>query len=148
MYTVKTSCLLSVVLYLSYKLFDVQEMDEELLENYLGIIHNMAQSETTITTELRDHDFVELHLPFLKSSNDKVLLICLATLADLVDESQAKHLETGGEFFKFLLKFLKSAISDKHRRCKGWSARELARSKWIFFFRESIFIKFCREGKM
>ena len=147
MYTVNPSCLLSVVLYLSYKLFDVQTEDEKLLESYLSIIHNMAQSETTVT-ELRDHGFVELHLPLLKSSKETVLLSCLATLADLVDESQAKHLETDGEFFKLLLNFLKSAISDKYRRCKGWSARELARSKWIFFFRESIFIKFCREGKM
>lgn len=130
MYTVNPSCLLSLLLYLSSKLFDVQEKDEKLLGSYLSIIHNMAQSETTVT-ELRDHGFVELHLPFLKSSKDKVLLTCLATLADLVDESQAKHLETDGEFFKFLLKFLKSAISDKHRRCKGWSARELARSKWF-----------------
>ena len=135
---VHPSCLLSLLLYLSSKLFDVQEKDEKLLGSYLSIIHNMAQSETTVT-ELRDHGFVELYLPFLKSSNDKVLLTCLATLAELVDESQAKHLETDREFFKFLLKYLKSAISDKLRRCEGWSARELARSKWIFIFRESIF---------
>lgn len=101
--------------------------DEKALGYYHSIIHNIAQSELCIH-ELREMGIVEVLLPYLKSSKDKILLTTLASLADIVDDSEAAHLETGGDLFKFLLKTLKSAMNDRHRRCKGWSARELART--------------------
>ncbi len=97
---------------------------------YHSIIHNIAQSELCIH-ELREMGIVEVLLPYLKSSKDKILLTTLASLADIVDDSESAHLETGGDLFKFLLKTLKSAMNDRHRRCKGWSARELARSNYV-----------------
>lgn len=101
--------------------------DEKALGYYHSIIHNIAQSELCIH-ELREMGIVEVLLPYLKSSKDKILLTTLASLADIVDDSEAAHLETGGDLFKFLLKTLKSAMNDRHRRFKGWSARELART--------------------
>ncbi|XP_061166315.1 uncharacterized protein LOC133175222 [Saccostrea echinata] len=103
------------------------EKDAKILTSYLSIIHNIAQAESSIS-ELRDHGFVEVLLPYLKSTKERVLLSTLATLADLVDETEAKYLESHGEFFTFLLTCLKSSMEDRHRRCKGWAAWELART--------------------
>ncbi|XP_062588039.1 uncharacterized protein LOC134249708 [Saccostrea cucullata] len=103
------------------------EKDAKILQSYLSIIHNIAQAESSIT-ELRDHGFVEVLLPYLKSTKERILLSTLATLADLVDETQAMYLESHGEFFTFLLKCLRSSMEDRHRRCKGWAAWELART--------------------
>lgn len=72
--------------------------------------------------------FVNLLLPYLKSENGSMFLSTLATLAELVDESEAKHLETDANIFELLLNCLNNAIHDRHRRFKGWSTRELARS--------------------
>lgn len=72
--------------------------------------------------------FVNGILPYLKSKKESIFLVTLATLAELVDDSEAKHLETDAYFFAFLLKCLNTAINDHRRRCGVWSARELARS--------------------
>lgn len=69
-------------------------------------------------------------MPYLKSRSDSILLVTLATLADLVDDSEAKHLETNRDLFKFLLKCLTYSLNDRHRRCEGWSAMELTRSNY------------------
>lgn len=78
--------------------------------------------------------FVNVLLPYLKSENGSMFLVTLATLAELVDESEAKHLETDANFFELLLNCLNNAIHDRHRRFKGWSARELARSNYNLTF--------------
>lgn len=101
--------------------------DDDVLDHYISLIHNIAQSENC-NTELRKIGFVEVLLPYLKSSSESILLVTLATLADLVDDSEAKHLETNGGLFKFLLKCLTYSLNDRHRRCEGWSTMELART--------------------
>lgn len=78
-------------------------------------------------------------LPYLKSSSESILLVTLATLADLVDDSEAKHLETNGGLFKFLLKCLTYSLNDRHRRCEGWSTMELARSKITYLLFSGLF---------
>jgi hypothetical protein len=110
----------------------VKEKDAKILGSYMSILHNIAQAESSIS-ELREHGFVEVLMPYLESKSEKILLSTLATLADLVDESEAKYIERDGEFFTFLLKCLRSAMKDRLRRCKGWSARELGRSTGFFF---------------
>lgn len=70
--------------------------------------------------------FVDVLLPYLKTEN---FLVTLATLAELVDDSEAKHLETDAYIFEYLLECLNNAIHDRHRRLQGsWSVRELTRS--------------------
>lgn len=78
-------------------------------------------------------------MPYLKSSSDSILLVTLATLADLVDDSEAKHLETNGGLFNFLLKCLTYSLNDRHRRCEGWSTMELARSKITYLLLSGLF---------
>lgn len=101
--------------------------DEDVLDHYISIVHNIAQSENS-NTELRKIGFVEVLLPYLKSRSDSILLVTLTTLADLVDDSEAKHLEANRDLFKFLLKCLTFSLNDRHRRCEGWSAMELTRT--------------------
>lgn len=102
------------------------------------MIHNIAQSENC-NTELRKIGFVEVLLPYLKSSSHSILLVTLATLADLVDDSEAKHLETNRDLFKFLLKCLTYALNDRRRRCEGWSVKELARSNYNLYLISGLF---------
>lgn len=110
-------------------LFSPQEWDNHIIHFYISVVHNMAQSELC-NNELRGMGFVNVLLPYLKSQNESVFLVTLATLAELVDDSEAQHLETDAYFFAFLLKCLNTAINDRRRRYNGWSARELARSNY------------------
>lgn len=103
------------------------EWDNHIIHFYISVVHNMAQSELC-NNELRGMGFVNVLLPYLKSQNESVFLVTLATLAELVDDSEAQHLETDAYFFAFLLKCLNTAINDRRRRYNGWSARELART--------------------
>lgn len=103
------------------------ELDNTIIQIYIGVVHNIAQSEQC-NDELREIGFVDVLLPYLKSQNETIFLLTLAVLAELVDDSEAKLLETDAHFFAFLLKCLNTAINERRRRYNGWSARELART--------------------
>lgn len=102
-------------------------MENSIIQIYIGVVLNIAQSEQC-NDELREMGFVDVLLPYLKSKVESIFLLTLATLAELVDDSEAKHLQADAYFFAFLLKCLNAAINDRRRRYNGWSARELARS--------------------
>lgn len=105
----------------------MQEKADEILADYISIIYNIAQSENC-NTDLRNIGFVDVLLPYLNSSSDHICLVTLSALANLVNVSEAKHLETNGNLFKLLLQCLTNSMKDRLRRCGGWSARELAKT--------------------
>lgn len=99
---------------------------QENITLYIGVVHNIAQSEHC-NNELREMGFVDVLLTYLETESVTPFLLTLSTLAELVDDSEARLLETDAHFFELLLKYLKNAIDNRRRRFSGWSARELAR---------------------
>lgn len=119
----------------SIKNFLLSLVLQENITLYIGVVHNIAQSEHC-NNELREMGFVDVLLTYLETESVTPFLLTLSTLAELVDDSEARLLETDAHFFELLLKYLKNAIDNRRRRFSGWSARELARSNHnlIFYF--------------
>ena len=101
-----------------------------------GILHNVAQEEENVP-ELREIGVIEASKPYLESHVDMRRLSCLAILADLVNEQESQLLQSNSDSIAFLIKCLNTAVAQETRRSNGWSAREIARSK---FFAATIYV--------
>jgi hypothetical protein len=67
--------------------------------------------------------------PYLDSEDKTIRLLCLATLADLVNESESEILKSNGDVIKFLLWTISMAMKAEEKSWDGWSLKELARSR-------------------
>ncbi|KAK3083289.1 hypothetical protein FSP39_018644 [Pinctada imbricata] len=105
----------------------LEEKEVKMVNYLLSITHNIAQAEDHAVS-LRSKGFVDVLLLYLNAKTKKTILTVLASLADLLDESEAKKIEANQEFFKSLMEFLSKALADSKRRHQGWSSRELART--------------------
>ena len=110
--------------------FSLQENDNILLQLITGILHNVAQEEENVP-ELREIGVIEAAKPYLESHLDMRRLSCLAILADLVNEQESQLLQSNSDSIAFLIKCLNTAVAQETRRSNGWSAREIARSKFF-----------------
>lgn len=108
----------------------MQENDNILLQLVTGILHNVAQDEETVP-ELREMGVIEATKPYLESHVAMRRLSCLAILADVVNEQESQLLQSNNDSIAFLIKCLNTAVAEKARRSNGWSAREIARSKFF-----------------
>lgn len=110
--------------------FPMQENDNILLQLVTGILHNVAQEEENVP-ELREIGVIEATKPYLESHVAMRRLSCLAILADVVNEQESQLLQSNNDSIAFLIKCLNTAVAEKARRSNGWSAREIARSKFF-----------------
>ena len=95
----------------------------------LTLIHNIATVESNIPL-LRQHNFTELLLPYLKSTDKEDHLSALAILAAIVDEKESEIINSNRKVVKRLMKFLRRGMRTIERRFHGWSCKELATSKF------------------
>jgi hypothetical protein len=72
---------------------------------------------------------IEAMKPYLDYENKTIRLLCLATLADLVYESESDILKSNGDVIKFLMHTISLAIKAEKKSRDCWSLKELARSR-------------------
>lgn len=72
--------------------------------------------------------------PYLESENNIIRLLCLATIADLLEESESGTLERKSESIKDLLSTISKVMDDgSYGDCP---LKEIARSKYTYVFRK------------
>ncbi|GFO26287.1 hypothetical protein PoB_005279200 [Plakobranchus ocellatus] len=103
------------------------EEQEKLVKWCLSILHNCGSLEENVPT-LRDHGTIPLLLTYTDSPAATIRLSTLATLADLVNESEAELLRANPKNFRFILQKLEKALKTVNHRDVGWSAAELVRA--------------------
>ena len=79
--------------------------------------------------KIRSVECIDAMKLYLDSKDNTVRLVCLATLADIVNESESEILKSNGDVIKFLLWSISMAMAHSSRSWDGWSLPELARSK-------------------
>ncbi|XP_076083083.1 uncharacterized protein LOC143054087 isoform X1 [Mytilus galloprovincialis] len=98
----------------------------DILEWLMTILHNIAMFEDNVP-RVRDVNCIEAMKPYLDSKDNTIRLLCLATLADLVNESESEILKSNSEVITFLMWTISTALEIEERNCDGWSLVELAR---------------------
>ena len=96
-----------------------------IVKNLLTIHYNVAHTGKH-TQDLRKTGLVDNLLPILKIVDNKSRLLALATLAELVDESEAQYLETSSDAIDDLISRLQKAVDSENGLSFMWSW-ELAR---------------------
>lgn len=97
----------------------------------MTILHNIAMFEDNVP-KVRDVNCIEAMKPYLDSKDNTIRLLCLATLADLVNESESEILKSNSEVITFLMWTISTALEIEERNCDGWSLVELARSTYNY----------------
>ncbi|XP_052089371.1 uncharacterized protein LOC127726075 [Mytilus californianus] len=106
---------------------DVKSVEgSDILEWLMTILHNIAMFEDNVP-KVRDVNCIEAMKPYLDSKDNTIRLLCLATLADLVNESESEILKSNSEVFTFLMWTISMAMENEERNYDGWSLVELAR---------------------
>jgi hypothetical protein len=99
-----------------------------MLDLICTILHNVAMFEDNVE-QIRSVGCIEAMKPYLDSEDKTIRLLCLATLADLVNESESEILKSNGDVIKFLLWTISMAMKAEEKSWDGWSLKELARSR-------------------
>ncbi|CAC5383049.1 unnamed protein product [Mytilus coruscus] len=77
--------------------FDVIDTKSEggshILESLITVLHNITMFEDNVP-KVRDVNCIEAMKPYLESKDNTIRLLCLATLADLVNESESEMIKT------------------------------------------------------
>lgn len=103
------------------------EDGSHILESLITVLHNITMFEDNVPN-VRDVNCIEAMKPYLESKDDTIRLLCLATLADLVDESESEMIKSNGDVIQFLMWTISMAMDTEDRNWDGWSLMELARS--------------------
>jgi hypothetical protein len=88
------------------------------------MLHNVAMFEDNI-----DKVCIEAMKPYLDYENNTIRLLCLATLANLVNEFESDIFENNGDVIKFLMETISLAMAAENKSWDGWSLKELARGR-------------------
>ncbi|VDI56370.1 Hypothetical predicted protein [Mytilus galloprovincialis] len=96
------------------------------LELLLSILYNISMVEDNVQN-VRDVECIEALKPYLDSKDNTILLLCLATLANLVDETESGILNRKPDVIEFLMSTITKALKCKERMYYGWSLIKLAR---------------------
>lgn len=83
---------------------------------------------------VRDVECIEALKPYLDSKDNTILLLCLATLANLVDETESGILNRKPDVIEFLMSTITKALKCKERMYYGWSLIKLTRSTSHTYF--------------
>ncbi|KAK3782837.1 hypothetical protein RRG08_002468 [Elysia crispata] len=105
----------------------LSDEQERMLRFILGIVHNCGSLEENVP-RIRDLDVIPLLLAYTDSPLASIRLSSIATLADLVNESEAELLSTHPRIFTFILQKLERALKMESHRDVGWSVEELLRA--------------------
>lgn len=109
--------------------YSKQTLDHEYsqkLELICTILHNVAMFDDNVE-KIRSVGCIEAMKPYLDSKDKTIRLLCLATLADLVNESESEILKSNGDVITFLMWTISMAMKAKGKSWDGWSLKELAR---------------------
>ncbi|XP_067666560.1 uncharacterized protein [Haliotis asinina] len=90
----------------------------------IGVLYNSARNPA-IRQTLRNLDTVSVLLPFLKSKSEKVRMLVLLSLANMLDEDQNDLLLADDSVFDFILFVLDRAWVYSNHRFDGFSVEEL-----------------------
>ncbi|KAL3892350.1 hypothetical protein ACJMK2_004563 [Sinanodonta woodiana] len=96
---------------------------KHFIKGALAIIYNVSQVDQTISS-LRRHGIVTTITPYLDAGDDKIRLITLATLANIIDEEQSEVLKDKHDVIELLLRTLGKALKRGNHNYKGWTAKE------------------------
>ncbi|CAC5383014.1 unnamed protein product [Mytilus coruscus] len=102
------------------------ESEEEsgILGSLCGVLHNITMFEDNVP-KVRAVNCIEAVKPYLESKDNTIRLLCLATLADLVNESESEMIKSNDEIIEFLMRTISMAIDTDNRA--SWSLMELSR---------------------
>ncbi|CAG2198765.1 unnamed protein product [Mytilus edulis] len=106
------------------------ESEEEsgILGSLCGILHNITMFEDNVP-KVRAVKCIKAVKPYLESKDNTIRLLCLATLADLVNESESEMIKSNDEIIQFLMLTISMAIDTDNRA--SWSLVELSRKTYI-----------------
>ncbi|XP_076113674.1 uncharacterized protein LOC143081913 [Mytilus galloprovincialis] len=98
----------------------------DILDTLCTVLHNITMFEDNVP-KVRDVNCIEAMKPYLESKDNTIRLLCLATLADLVNESESEIIKSNGDVIEFLMLTISKALETDDRTEDGWSLMELAR---------------------
>ena len=104
----------------------LKEQCTKMLELICTILHNVAMFEDKIE-QIRSVGCIEAMKPYLDSQDKTIRLLCLATLADLVNEFESAILQSNGAVIQFLVDTISMAMKAEEKSWDGWSLKELTR---------------------
>lgn len=105
------------------------EEESGILGSLCGILHNITMFEDNVP-KVRAVKCIEAEKPYLESKDNTIRLLCLATLADLVNESESEMIKSNDEIIEFLMLTISMAIDTDNRA--SWSLVELSRSRYTY----------------
>ncbi|GFR63320.1 hypothetical protein ElyMa_000153500 [Elysia marginata] len=105
----------------------LSDEQEKLLKWTLSILHNCGSLEENVP-RLRDLNIIPLLLSYIDSPLAAIRLSSIATLADIVNESEAELLSLRPRIFSFILQKVERALKVENHRDVGWSVEELLRA--------------------
>ncbi|CAC5417234.1 unnamed protein product [Mytilus coruscus] len=87
----------------------LKEEGENIVEMICRLLHNISMYVGNVPN-IRGANCIGAMKPFLESENNIIRLLCLATLADLVEESESGTLESKSDSIKDLMSIISNVI--------------------------------------
>ncbi|XP_052064312.1 uncharacterized protein LOC127704336 [Mytilus californianus] len=87
----------------------LMEEGENIVEMLCRLLHNISMFEGNVPN-IRGANCIGAMKPYLESENNIMRLLCLATLADLVEESESGTLESKSDSIKDLMSIISNVI--------------------------------------
>ncbi|XP_046350499.2 uncharacterized protein LOC124131331 isoform X2 [Haliotis rufescens] len=103
---------------------DFDDVPDDCFVGSIGVLYNSARNPA-IRQTIRKLDTVSVLLPFLKSKSEKVRLLVLLSLANMLDEDQNDLLLADDSVFDFILFILERAWKYQSHRFDGFSVEEV-----------------------
>lgn len=114
--------------YIYILIISFKEEGENIVEMLCRLLHNISMFENCVPN-VRGANCIGAMKPYLESENNIIRLLCLATLADLVKESECG---SKSDSIKDLMSTISKVMEDgSYGDC---SLKEIARSKYRYVF--------------
>lgn len=104
---------------------DELERDIQWIEDLISLLHNVSMYDENVT-RMKSANTIGTVQPYLDFKNNTIRLLSLATMADLIDESESKMIRSESDVIEFLMTSISNAL-DECGTYDGWSLVELTR---------------------